>query len=168
MNYMTKRIDKTYKTEKLLEWERKSLIDKFSIFSFSKKLTWLTLGKIILGLCFIGFIVPFIPPRFGWDNWTPATTNDEYQYRLTNFWVEVPIMIIVISAYVNIRRKIDILRGSKRTANFKVTEVLNLVVIKILIMNGWRLFSIKANQPYFNSVKQGQIITIKRSWTYKP
>lgn len=61
---MTKRIDKTYKTEKLLEWERKSLIGKFSIFSFSKKLTWLTLGKIILGLCFIGFIVPFIPPRY--------------------------------------------------------------------------------------------------------
>ena len=42
---MTTSIDKTYRKEKLLDWERKSLTDKFSIFSFSKKSTWLTFLK---------------------------------------------------------------------------------------------------------------------------
>jgi len=164
---MTTVIDKTYRKEKLLDWERKSLTDKFSIFSFSKKSTWLTLGLIILGLCVFGFIIPFIPPRYGWGNWTPATTSDEYQYRLTNFWIAVPIMIIAVFAYVNIRNKIDLILGTKRTANFKVTDVLNLGTIKILLMNGWRPFSIKARQPYFKSAVQGQIITIKRTGTFR-
>ena len=164
---MTTVIDKTYRKEKLLDWERKSLTDKFSIFSFSKKSTWLTLGLIILGLYVFGFIVPFIPPRYGWSNWTPATTSDEYQYRLTNFWIAVPIIIIALFAYLNIRNKIDLILGTKRTANFKVTEVFNLGAIKILFMNGWRPFSIKARQPYFKSAIQGQIITIKRTGTFR-
>lgn len=164
---MTTVIDKTYRKEKLLDWERKSLINKFSIFSFSKKSTWLTLGLIILGLSVLGFIVPFIPPRYGWGNWTPATTSEEYQYRLTNFWIAAPTMIIAVFAYMNIRNKIDLLLGTKLTANFKVTEVLNLGTIKILLMDGWRPFSIRARQPYFKSAVQGQIITIKRTGTFR-
>ena len=76
-------------------------------------------------------------------------------------------MIIAVFAYVNIRNKIDLILGTKRTANFKVTEVLNLGTIKILFMNGWRPFSIKARQPYFKSAIQGQIITIKRTGTFR-
>ncbi|WP_149240951.1 hypothetical protein [Dyadobacter sp. 32] len=164
---MTTVIDKKYRKEKLLDWERKSLTDKFSIFSFSKKSTWATVGLTTLGLCVFGFIVPFIAPRYGWGNWTPATTSDEYQYRLTNFWISVPIMIFSVFAYVNICNKIDLVLGIKRTANFKVTEVLNVGVIKILFMNGWRPFSIKARQPYFKSAIPRQIITIKRTGTFR-
>jgi hypothetical protein len=105
------------------------LTDKFSIFSFSKNSTWRTFGLVIHRLYVVGFIVPFIPPRYGWGNWTPATTGDEYQYRLTNFWVIVPIMIIAVFAYVNIRNKIDLILGTKRTANFKVTEVLSSTLL---------------------------------------
>jgi hypothetical protein len=164
---MTTVIDKTYRKEKLLDWERENLTDKFSAFSLSKKSTWLTLGLIIFGLCIFGFIIPFIPPRFSWGNWTPATTPGEYQFKLTNIWVAVPIMIISVFAYVNIINKIDLLLGTKRTASFKVTQVLNLGPIKILFMNGWRPFSIKARQPYFESAIQGQIITIKRTATFR-
>lgn len=164
---MNTEIDKIYRKEKLLEWESKSLTDKFSIFSFSKISTWLTLGQIILGLCVFGFIVPFIPPRYGWGNWTPATTSDEYQYRLTKFWIVVPIFIIAPFACMNIRNKIDLTLGTKWTANFKVTNMLNLGTIKILFMNGWRPFSINARQKYFQSATQGQIITIKRSGTFR-
>ena len=76
-------------------------------------------------------------------------------------------MIIAVFAFVNIRNKIDITLGTKRTANFKVTNVLNLGTIKLLFMNGWRPFSIKAKQPYFQSAVQGQIITIKRTGTFR-
>ena len=76
-------------------------------------------------------------------------------------------MIIVVFAFVNIRNKIDITLGTKRTANFKVTNVLNLGTIKLLFMNGWRPFSIKAKQPYFQSAVPGQIITIKRTGTFR-
>jgi hypothetical protein len=68
---------------------------------------------------------------------------------------------------VNIRNKIDLISGTKRTANFKVTDVINLGIIKILKINGWRLFSIKARHPYFKSAVQGQIISIKRTTTYR-
>jgi MFS family permease len=164
---MTTIIDKTYRKEKLLEWERKSLTEKFSIFSFSKKSTWLSIGLILIGLCVFGFIMPFIPPRYGWSDWKPATTIDEYQIRLTNFWITIPIMIIIVFIYVNIRNKIDLILGTKRTANFKVTDVINLGTIKILIMNNWRLFYIKARHSYFKSAVQGQIITIKRTATFR-
>ena len=164
---MTTIIDKTYRKEKLLKWERKSLTEKFSIFSFSKKSTWLSIGLILIGLCIFGFIMPFIPPRYGMSNWKPATTIDEYQIRLTNFWIAIPIIIIIVFTYVNIRNKIDLISGTKRTANFKVTDVINLGIIKILKMNGWRLFSIKARHPYFKSAVQGQIISIKRTTTYR-
>jgi hypothetical protein len=164
---MTTGIDNTYRTEKLQDWERKSLTGKFSGFSFSDKSTWVTLGLIILGLCVFAFIIPFIPPRYGWGNWTPATTSDEYWYRVTNFWVVAPILILVVFAYINIRNKIDLSLGTKRTANFKVTDVLNFGVIKILLMNGWRPFGIKAREPQFDTVRQGQIITIKRTGTFR-
>ena len=164
---MTTVIDKTYRKETLLDWERKSLTDRFSIFSFSKKSTWLTLGLIILGLCVLGFIIPFIPPRFSWGNWTPAGTSEEFQFRLANFWITVPIMIIAVFAYMNIRNKIDLILGTKWTANFKITNELKLGTIKILFMNGYRPFIIKARQPYFQSAFREQIITIKRTGTFR-
>ena len=164
---MTTEIDNTYHTEKLVDWERKSLTDKFLGFSFSKKSTWLTLGIIIIGLCVLAFIFPFIPPRNNLVNWTPARTSDEYLYRVTSFWVVSPIMILVVFAYINIRNKIDLSLGTKRTANFKVTEVMDFGLIKILLMNGWRPFAIKTRQPYFETVRQGQIISIKRTGTYR-
>lgn len=164
---MARVIDKTYRKEKLLDWERKSLTEMFSISSFSKISTWLSLGLIVLVLCFFGFIIPFIPPRYNWGNWTPATTSNEYQYRLTNFWIAVPLMIISVFAFVNIRNIIDLILGTKRTANFKITQVLNLGVIKILFMNGWRPFSNKVRQPFFDSAVPGQIITIKRTGTFR-
>lgn len=164
---MTIVIDKTYRKEKLLDWERKSLTDKFSIFSFSKKSTWVALGLIILGLCVFGFIVPFIPPRYSWGNWTPATTTDEYQFRLTKFLVTVPIMIISVFGYINLRNKIDLMLNIKWTANFRITKIINLGTMKILIINGWRLFIIRTTDPYFQSVLKGQIITIKRTGTFR-
>ena len=160
-------LDKTYHKEKLLDWERKSLSDKYSSFSFYNKSTWLTLGLVIAGVCVFGFIVPFMPPRYGWGNWTPPVTGDEYQNRLTNFWIAAPILIISVFAYVNIRNKVDLFFGTKRTANFKVTNVLNLGTFKILFMNNWRPFRINTRQPSFISVVKGQIITIKRTATYR-
>ncbi len=164
---MTAEIDKTYRKEKLLDRERKNLTNKFSIFSVTKKSTWRRLGLIILGLFVFGLIVPFIPHRYGWGKWAPAATSDEYQYSLTNFWIAFPILIIAVFAYVNIRKKIDLIFGTKLTANFKVTNVLNLGTFKILFINGWRPFIIKARQPYFKSAVQGQIISINRTWTFR-
>lgn len=160
-------IDNSYRVEKLLDWERKSLTSKFSNSSFFNKSDWVILGLIILGLSVFGLIVPFIPPRYHWSNWAPAITSEEYWNRLTNFWVTVPTMIFAVFAYINLRNKIDLTLGTKWTANFKVTEVLNLGTIKILLMNGWRPFSFGARQPYFNSVGQGQIISIKRTATFR-
>lgn len=159
-------LDNTYRTEKLLDWERKSLTGKYSDFSLTKKSTWMTLGLMIFVGFALGFLIPFIPPRYSWGGWTPATTSEEYWYRVTNFWTITPILILSVFAFVNLRNKLDLAFGAKRTANFKVTEVLNLWTIKVLLMNGWRPFSIRAKQPYFNSVAQGQIITIKRTYTY--
>ena len=164
---MTHQIDKTYRKERLLDWELKSLTEKYDEFSFSKKSTWIILGFIIIGLSIFAIIVPFIPPRYGWSNWTPPTTTSEYQFRLTNFLIAIPVLIFAVFTYINIINKIDLQLGVKRTANFKVTEVWNLGTMKILILNGWRPFSIRNKHRYFNSVQQEQIITIKRTGTYR-
>lgn len=165
---MARIIDDTYCTEKLLDWERKSLTGQFMYFSFSKKSNWITVGVIILGLSAFGLVVPFIPPRYGWRNWTPAATTEEYWDQVTKFLVTAPMMILAVLVYLNIRIKIDLKLGIKRTANFKVTDVLTFGSIKILLMNGWRPFSIGARQSsYFNSVKKGHIISIKRTATFR-
>lgn len=164
---MTMAIDKTYRKEKLLDWELKSLTEKYSDFSFSKKSTWLTLGLIIVGVSIFALFIPFIPPRFGWGNWEPARTLYDYKLRVSNFLVIAPIMIITVFVYVNLRNRIDLQQGVKRTGNFKVIGVLDFWSIKILILNTWRPFTIKSKQRYFNSVNQGHIITIKRTITYK-
>ena len=164
---MTYQIDKTYRKERLLDWELKSLTEKYDSFSFSKKQTWITLGFIIGGLSFFAFIAPFIPPRYGWSNWTPPTTNSEYQFRLTSSLFAFPILIFAVFAYINIINKIDLQLGVKRIANFKITEIWNFGTIKVLLLNGWRPFTIRNNRRYFNSAKQDQIITIKRTGTYR-
>lgn len=127
----------------------------------------MTLAFMILGGLALGFLIPFIPPRYSWGGWTPATTSDEYWYRVTNFWTITPILIFGVFAYVNLINKLDLAFGTKRTANFRVTEVLNLWTIKILLMNGWRPLIIRERRPYFNSVSHGQIITIKRTFTFR-
>jgi hypothetical protein len=164
---MQKKIDRKYKSESLVEWEIKSLKEKFSFFSFSKKSTWKIFGQITLGLCIFGFLIPFLPPRYGWSNWTPPKTSEEYLYRLTNLWIAIPIFIFSIFAFVEIRNRIDIFLGAKYKANFKISFIINLLSIKILLMNGWRPFSIKSRQSYFSTVTKGQIITIKRTGTFR-
>ena len=82
---MTIGVNNKYKVEKLLDWERKSLKGKFAAFSLSEKSTWVTIGLIILVLSSFGLLYPIIPPRYGFGDWEPATTVDEYQLRLTNY-----------------------------------------------------------------------------------
>ena len=160
-------IDTTYRTERLLEWEIQSLSGKFGTFSLYKKSTWISLGTIVLVILVIAFIVPFFPPRFGWSNWSPPTTADDYEFRVSNFLVVVPLILFIGFAWLSIRNNIDLRSGIKRTANFKVTEVIDLGVLKILILNGWRTFTLKYRDNQFNTVTQGQIMNIKRTRTYR-
>lgn len=79
----------------------------------------------------------------------------------------MPVILLIGFICLIIRNAIDLRSGIKRTANFKVTDVINLGVFKILILNGWRLFSLKDKDDQFNAAAKGQIIHMKRTCTYR-
>ncbi|MFD2162593.1 hypothetical protein ACFSJU_09340 [Paradesertivirga mongoliensis] len=158
-------IDTTYRTERLLEWEVQSLSGKYGNFSFYKKTTWFLFGVIVLVIFITAFIMPFFPPRYGWGNWLAPRTIDEYQSRVSSFLIIAPLILLIGFAFLSIRNTIDLKSGIKRTANFKVTDVIDLGVFKILILNGWRLYSLKYRDNQFHTVTPGQIMNIKRTGT---
>lgn len=164
---MNPQIDKTYRTERLLEWEIQNLSENYNALSLSKKSTWISLGVVIIVIFVTAFLMPFFPPRYGWGNWSPPKTADEYQYKVSSFLIVVPLILLAGLVYYSIRNTIDLKSGIKRTANFKVTDVIDLGVFKILILNGWRLFSLKDTDNQFYTVDRGQIINIKRTGTYR-
>jgi hypothetical protein len=159
-------IDKKFRKEKFLAWEIKSLTDKNSLFSFSKA-GWKTTAIIVFILVAVAFIAPILPPRYGRGNWMPPTTWDQYRFEVTNAFITIPLIIISVVIYITVRSKIDLALGYKRTANFKVTEVLDFGILKIAVLNKWRLFFIKRRDINFHSVNEGQIITIKRTGTFR-
>jgi hypothetical protein len=170
-------IDKAYRKEELLDWELKSLTQKYSDFSFSKKSTWINLRFLLLISAIIALIVPFIPPRSIDANWAPPETIEAYLSELTLSLIIIPIMILVSFIFIMVRNRIDLQLKYKWKGNFKVINVFNpnfnLIDVfgprsnKILILNSWCLFIISPNQPYYNSVKSGQIISIKRTITFR-
>lgn len=164
---MSELIDKVYRKEQLLDWERKSLTEKCSEFSFSNKSTLKTLFFVTLGLVIFGFLAPYIPPRRIYYDWNPPENFDEYKFRLTSYLFFVPTIPIFILFITNLRNKIDLKINKKLTANFIVTSVISLGTLKIIVMNGWRIFRIDTRQPYYTSIKKGDIISIKRTVTFR-
>lgn len=164
---MKNKIDQSYRFEELSEWESNSLKEKYSSFSLSKKSTWEALGFIIVLSSIISLVIPFLPPRFVWGSWSPPTTMDEYKYRVFEFLIVFPILIILVFFYVNLRNRIDIQLGFKRIANFRITTLIDLGIFKILILNKWRLFSLRKKHRYYISANKGCIITIKRTGTFR-
>jgi hypothetical protein len=156
-------IDKKYRKEKLFAWEIQSFKDKHISFSLFKKSTWL----IIVTIFAFAFILPFIPPRFGWSKWKPPATLNEYQDIAINFLIVTLLLFVGVFTFVTLRRTVEFWIGSKWIANFRVAAILNTGVSKILFLNGWRPFVIKAKESYFNSVKMGDVITIKRTCTWR-
>ncbi|MBC5993223.1 hypothetical protein [Pontibacter cellulosilyticus] len=164
---MKPQIDTKYRTERLLEWEVQSLSGKYGTFSLSKKSTWVSLGIIFLVIFVSSFIMPFFPPRYGWGNWSPPKTLDDYESRVSSFLIVIPLILLIGLAYLIIRNTIDLNLGIKRTANFKVTDVIDLGGFKILILNEWRLFILRNKDNQFNTVAKGQVMNIKRTGTYR-
>src|SRR5688500_1289497 len=117
---MTPQIDKTYRTERLTKREMQRLSGKYGRLSLSKKSTWVSFGLIASIMFIIVFVVPFVPPRYGWSDWSPPTSIDEYQSRVSSFLIVVPLILSMGLAYLSIRNTIDLKSGIKRTANFKV------------------------------------------------
>ena len=161
---MTTKVDKAYRIEKLLDWEYKSLKERFSL---TDKISWQDFVTPIIIIFAISLVAPFLPSLHARPNWKPPTTIDEYVHIVATIWIVYPISFVALSAFRIIRNFIDLHRGVKRTANLRVTEVINLGIVKILVLNGWRPFTINVRQEYFKTAQKGSIITLKRTATFK-
>ena len=150
-----------FKRDKFSDWERKSLREKYSL-----KGIWTALGLLVIIGLIGSFIFPFLPPRYG-GSWHPPTTGQEYNNRLTTNLVVFPILFIFIILAVVLRSTIDLRLGYKKLGDFEVTKILELGNLKILILDNWRLFSVKKREEHFDSVKEGQRIQIKRTGTHR-
>jgi hypothetical protein len=150
-----------FRKEKFSDWEIKSLKEKYSL-----KGIWTALGLLLAVGLFGSFIFPFLPPRYG-GGWKPPTNQGEYTDRLTTnlFWV--PALIILTIIFIALRSTIDLRLGYKKTGDFGVTSIIGLGAIKILVLDNWRLFQIKKREDYFDKVKEGQRIQIKRTGTHR-
>ncbi|MHA4740354.1 hypothetical protein [Dyadobacter sp. MSC1_007] len=158
-------IDRRYRKEKLLAWERESLVGKWSWVSLARKSTWFGLVLIVLILSIFGLIVPFIPPRYGSQHWSFPTNISDYQNELTTYLKLVPVFVFSVAVYMNLRNALDLYLNTKLVANFEVRGVEDLGAVKLIIMTGFRFFVIRSKEPYFESVAKGQIIKIKRTGT---
>jgi hypothetical protein len=158
-------IDRRYRKEKLLAWERESLVGKWSWVSLARKSTWLGLVLIVLILSIFGLIVPFIPPRYGSQHWSFPTNISDYQNELTTYLKLVPVFVFSVAVYMNLRNALDLYLNTKLVANFEIRDVEDLGAVKLIIMTGFRFFVIRSKEPYFESVAKGQIIKIKRTGT---
>jgi hypothetical protein len=147
--------------EKFTDWERRSLKEKHSL-----KGLWAGLGLLLLIGLIGASIFPFIPPRYG-GSWNPPTNQQEYTDKLTTglFWM--PTLMILTIVFIALRSTIDLKLGYKKTGDFKVTKIIDLGPIKILILDSWRLFKLRKREDYFDKVKQGQRIEIKRTGTHR-
>jgi hypothetical protein len=149
----------SFKKEVLTDWERRNLKE---IYSF--KGGWRTLGLLAL-FCIVGpFVFPLIPPRYG-SNWTAPNGEREYYERINFLWL--PVLLIIVFAFIATRLAADLLLGYKRSGDFLVTKVLTIWTIKILILDDWRIFYIKKNEAYFDKASIGQRIQIKRTGTHR-
>lgn len=150
-----------FKKEKFSNWEIKSLREKYSI-----KVTWTALG-LLLTVGLIGsFISPLLPPRYG-RGWKPPTTLEEYTDRLTTSLIWIPAIIILGIIIVVFRSTIDLKLGYKKTGDFGVTTIIGLGAIKVLVLDNWRLFKLSKRDDYFDKVKEGYRIQIKRTGTHR-
>lgn len=160
-------IDKRYRKETLLAWERESLIEKWSWFSLTRKSTWLGLGLIVFVLTIFGLIGPFIPPRYGRQHWSFPATISDYQSELLSYLTVVLVFAVSLAMYTHIRNAIDLYLNTKLVANFVIRDVEDLGTMKLIIMNGFHFLIIRSKQPYFDSVAKGQVIKIRRTGTLR-
>ncbi|MBI3220541.1 MAG: hypothetical protein HYZ44_13590 [Bacteroidetes bacterium] len=150
-----------FRKEKFSDWEKKSLKEKYSL-----KGIWLTLG-VLLSIGLIGsFIFPFLPRR-RMGHWNPPTNQQEYSDQVVTNLIFLPLFIFSILIFVWLRSTIDLALGYKRLGDFEVTKVIYLGHLKILVLDHWRLFDIKKRGDYFQTVKEGQQIQIKRTATHR-
>jgi hypothetical protein len=150
-----------FKREKFNDWERKSLREKYSL-----KGIWTAVGLLLAVGLIVSFIFPFLPPRHG-GSWSPPTTGPEYNSRVVTSLIVFPTLIILFVITIALRSTIDLKLGYKKLGDFEVTKILELGHLKILILDNWRLFSIRKREGYFDKVKKGQRIQIKRTGTYR-
>ncbi len=150
-----------FKREGFAEWETKSLREKYS---FKGKQFWIAMGLVFLIGLIGSFVFPFLPPRYP-GNWSPPSTLQEYVDRLVTNLIWTPFLILLVIIWMVLRSLIDLGLGYKRTGEFTITGIANLGSIKILILDNWRLFTIRRRQDYFNDVREGQQIQIKRTGT---
>jgi len=148
-----------FKKEQFKDWEKKSLKERYSL-----KGAWRALGLFAI-LCIIGpFVFPLIPPRYNY-NWTFPANQQEYYSRINFIWL--PSLVVFVFVFIGLRFAIDIGLGYKKTADFEVTSILIIGPIKLLTLDGWRIFYIKKREAYFDKVRQGQRLQIKRTATHQ-
>lgn len=157
---MTKIPDNKYRRESLLDWEIQTLQQKSSW-------TPSIIGLILIGLVGLSLVFPFFPPRYGDSNWSPPTTIYDYQDRVTDFLIIAPILILVVFVFTFLRTKIDILLNFKWVGDFKIKNVIKLGPVNFITKKGWPFYTIRQEEEYFNSITPGQILTIKRTATFK-
>jgi len=149
----------SFKKEELKDWERKDLK---AVYSF--KDGWRTLGVLAVICAVVPFIFPLIPPRYG-HQWTVPASEREYYERINFLWL--PILLVIVFSFIAIRLSVDLALGHKKSGDFEVTRVLTIGPIKILILDGWRIFYIKKRDAYFDKAHRGQRIQIKRTGTHR-
>ncbi|NEM96061.1 hypothetical protein [Pontibacter burrus] len=153
--------------ERLNDWEIKSLKEKVKLISFKSKAGSLSLILLVVIIISLSLISPYLPPRYGWGNWSPPNDLDEYFSQAQTIWIVIPSILLIGYTIHTIRTKIDFFLAYKWISNYRITEVISFGVIKILLLDKWHLFVIRANQQHFDSVEQGQFITIRKTGTLR-
>lgn len=174
MHYPTRDFfDSYYRLLNLFPGEKIRLRNEYLEFSLLEKSSIRYSILIFIGIMALAFLAPLIPPRSsfvptpGKISWHPVESTEEYWSFVRISVVTGIILFMIVFIPVYLRNTIDISSKSKLTGTFLITRYFRLFGCGLLLLNGWRLFSISKHHRKYFSIKPGYIITINRTITFR-
>ena len=157
------KVDTKYKTEKLKEWELKSLLEKNEL----GKLTLKFVLSISIFIIILILISPYLPPTRPGNEFNPPKNLNEYIEEISFSAILIFSFLFLIFSFEYLRNKIDEKSAIKKIGNFEIRVKTNLGKNTFIGMNNFKFLIVKSNYVGLKNARVGQIINVKKTTTNK-
>lgn len=157
------KIDTKYKTEKLKDWELKSLLEK----NEHEKLTLKSVLPISIFIIIFILISPYFPPIRPGHEFNPPKNLNEYIDVISFTTIIIFSILFLTFTFEYLRNKIDEKNAIKKIGNFEIKIKINFGKHTFVAMNNYKFLIIKSDYIGMKYAKVGQIVNVKKTATNK-
>lgn len=159
---MTQTFDSKYHKIAYTDDELKTLNKKFSL---KNLLVWNSVMGIPLLLLFVLIcLFPFFPhSTYGYGAETPKSFNDYFRIVGRNLLLcfGLIVFLVLFTTVIDyLRTRLDVLFKFKKVGSFQVIKIIDKDEVKILQLSGKHRLKIKSSEPYFDKIKENDIVEI--------